>query len=677
MKHLFTIITLLFLTITLFAQAPESFNYQGVARDNGGNVLANQNVGLQLSVLSGSISGTVEYTETHSVTTNGFGLFNVAIGSGTLVSGSFSGIDWGSNSHYLKVEMDPAGGTSYQNLGTSQLLSVPYALYAESSGTGGPTGPTGADGNDGATGPTGADGSDGVTGPTGPTGADGSDGVTGPTGADGATGPLVSGTVGQTLRHNGSDWEAVSNLYNDGDDIGIGSTNPSSRLEVFNNNFDVLKLNDTRVGTFGAGASILLQENYTGSTTEAIIGNVGNGGGFTWRNGALELRPVNRTNFYKGNSVTSASEIAVTILGSGNTGIGTDAPDEHLHISGDGIQRVKVESTDDNANIRLTTPLSDYSWVAYGAENSVGLYDFNTGLRRIFVNEDGDVGISTLTPSERLDVNGDFAFTGSGRSIVANSGALNVSSSTGIDFIVDSDDNSTNSKFRFKRNGDGTETMVTIDEAGHLGIGTETPEGRSDLQVIEADESAALFGTVVNATAVLGYVTVNRPSTSASSAILRIRDEDATTATFNTVASTYQLSLNGGALASGGMWTNSDSKLKLDVKPITNALGGIMNLNPSTYFFDTKNESFKYLNLPEELQFGLLAQEVKEIFPNLVRETVNLDEEGKPRPEKIHSMNYTALVPVLIKGIQEQQLIISDLQKQIDELKKAVIALQK
>ncbi|MGB1318655.1 MAG: hypothetical protein ACPG5W_10625, partial [Flavobacteriales bacterium] len=104
------------------------FNYQGVARDNGGNVLANQNIGLQLSVLSGSISGAVEYIERHNTTTNAFGLFNVSVGGGAVQSGVFTDVDWAGNSHFIRVEMDASGGASYTLMGASQLLSVPYAL---------------------------------------------------------------------------------------------------------------------------------------------------------------------------------------------------------------------------------------------------------------------------------------------------------------------------------------------------------------------------------------------------------------------------------------------------------------------------------------------------------------------------------------------------------------------
>ena len=117
---------------TVFAQAPEKMNYQGVARDNSGNVLPNQSVGLQIKLRSGSPGGTVVYQETHATSTNAFGLFNVQIGGGTVQSGTFSSITWGSNSYYVEVLMDASGGTSYVSMGTQQLVSVPYALNAKS-----------------------------------------------------------------------------------------------------------------------------------------------------------------------------------------------------------------------------------------------------------------------------------------------------------------------------------------------------------------------------------------------------------------------------------------------------------------------------------------------------------------------------------------------------------------
>jgi uncharacterized protein (TIGR02145 family) len=136
MKKLYLLlIGILLLGASMYAQTPQAINYQGVARDNSGNVLVNQAISLRLSILTGSATGTAVYVETHATTTDGFGLFALHIGQGTVVSGAFGTIDWGSNSCYLKVEIDPAGGTTYQVAGTSQFASVPYALYAQSSGS--------------------------------------------------------------------------------------------------------------------------------------------------------------------------------------------------------------------------------------------------------------------------------------------------------------------------------------------------------------------------------------------------------------------------------------------------------------------------------------------------------------------------------------------------------------
>lgn len=132
------LITILFISITsyIFAQSPEAFKYQSVIRNNSGQVISNQKVSLRLSILQGTSTGTSVYAETQYATTNEFGLINLEIGKGTLVSGNFATIAWGSASHFLQVEMDLAGGNAYTLFGSSQLLSVPYALYAKNAGNG-------------------------------------------------------------------------------------------------------------------------------------------------------------------------------------------------------------------------------------------------------------------------------------------------------------------------------------------------------------------------------------------------------------------------------------------------------------------------------------------------------------------------------------------------------------
>jgi hypothetical protein len=137
MKTIIFFISAFFLITTVFAQTPQSFRYQAVARDNSGNVLENQPVSFKISILSGSVSGTVEYSETHTgLTTNAFGLVELEIGKGTPLTGTFSSINWGSDNYFVKVEMDPAGSAAWQTLSTSQMLSVPYALHAKTVETG-------------------------------------------------------------------------------------------------------------------------------------------------------------------------------------------------------------------------------------------------------------------------------------------------------------------------------------------------------------------------------------------------------------------------------------------------------------------------------------------------------------------------------------------------------------
>jgi hypothetical protein len=178
-KYLIILCTLL-CNLSIYAQTPQAINYQGVARDNSGNVLANQMISLKLSILSGSASGPVVYAETHVKTTDGFGLFALKIGQGTLVSGTFTAISWGTDSYYLQVEIDPAGGTAFQLVGTNQFVSVPYALYADKSGNG-----------------------------------------------------IIEGTaIGQILHWSGTSWAADSGVFSNGKRFGIGISTPDAPLGI-------------------------------------------------------------------------------------------------------------------------------------------------------------------------------------------------------------------------------------------------------------------------------------------------------------------------------------------------------------------------------------------------------------------------------------------------------------
>ncbi|MBI9068930.1 MAG: hypothetical protein JEZ09_16660 [Salinivirgaceae bacterium] len=162
MKRIYTIIIAVLLTATLWAQSPEKMSYQAVIRNASDQLVTSQAIGMQISILQGSASGTEVYVETQTPITNANGLVSLEIGAGT-TSGDFSAIDWSSGIYFIKTETDPTGGTNYTITGTSQLLSVPYALYAKASGSS----VAGPQGEQGETGAAGADGIDGINGTDG------------------------------------------------------------------------------------------------------------------------------------------------------------------------------------------------------------------------------------------------------------------------------------------------------------------------------------------------------------------------------------------------------------------------------------------------------------------------------------------------------------------------------
>ena len=310
MRKLFILGLIILSTLLVAAQVPNSFNFQGAAR-SGNLLLANQAIGVRLNILNGSATGILIYQETHFVTTNNLGLFNLSVGRGTVITGTFNTIGWSTGLKFIKVEIDPLGANNYTVNGTTELLSVPYALYALNgnagpAGAAGPQGLTGAQGlqgpigltgatgtqgpigltgQTGATGPqgliglTGTQGPQGIAGPTGPQGIIGLTGTTGPQGATGAQGPQgiqgIPGT-GNISTVNGDASISVAN-----------ATGPTVSLSIANNAITLNKLNQNA----------------------ATAGQV-----IAWNALASKWEPANTTNFNAGNGIN---------INAGNTIINT------------------------------------------------------------------------------------------------------------------------------------------------------------------------------------------------------------------------------------------------------------------------------------------------------------------------------------------------------------------
>ncbi len=136
MKQNFLFTLLLLQCFLGFAQAPNKMSYQAVIRNSNNTVVSNHAVGMRISILQGTATGTAVYTETQTPTTNANGLIAIEIGTGTVVSGTFANIDWANGPYFVKTETDPNGGTAYTLTSSNQLLSVPYALYAKTAGNG-------------------------------------------------------------------------------------------------------------------------------------------------------------------------------------------------------------------------------------------------------------------------------------------------------------------------------------------------------------------------------------------------------------------------------------------------------------------------------------------------------------------------------------------------------------
>lgn len=511
MKKTLTSLILLFLFVSSFAQAPQKMSYQTVIRDGSNTLISNTSVGIRISVLQGSLTGTAVYEETHTPTTNANGLASLEIGAGTIVTGTFAGIDWSAGPYFIKTETDPLGGTAYTISGTSQLMSVPYALFS-ANGTPGPigatgmtgatgpqgivgvtgemgltgatgitgaTGLTGAPGLQGSTGMTGATGSqglvgvtgemgltgatgvqgiNGVTGAPGPIGLTGATGATGATGTTGATGILPNGTaLGNTTYWDGSQWVLnSSNIYNNGGNIGIGTTSPSAKLHI-GNGTRFISSND---------ASLFLQS--------------GNGAGSArdWKiyvpmtAGYLSFRDMGFDNLNNG---MTGDAMAIQ-WGTGNIGIGTNTPNTKLQvfggsgnllklqtstlmsIAGEAIGMSFVQNTD--AEVSRIEAITE-------SNGNIGLrfYTYSAGpaLERLRISSTGNVGIGTTTPGAKLDVIGNARFG-------ANS-SINIwewagVEKTGIDY------NTANGDFNMRNPVAGKRLLGTISPTGSWGIET-------------------------------------------------------------------------------------------------------------------------------------------------------------------------------------------------------------
>ncbi len=459
MKKSILILLSLIFTVLSYAQSPNRMSYQTVVRDADGILVISNTVGIRISINQGTSNGVLVYQETHEPDANENGLVSLVIGDGMVTAGSLSDIDWGDGPYFITSETDPGGGTDYDIEGSSELLSVPYALYAANGGTPGPQGPPGEDGQDGVQGP---------IGPAGPTGPQGNTGPQGPAGADG-TGVTILGSFDDESQLPGSgdpgdsylidgdlyvwsetstSWENVGNIQgpqgNTGATGATGATGPQGPQGPQGNTGPQGPQGATGAigsqgpqgntgpqgpqgepgedGATGATGSQGPQGNTgpqgpqgepgedgaTGATgSQGPQGNTGPQGpqgpqGNTGPQGPAGSANISGTTnqLIKFTGATTGGDSQITDNGFG-IGIGTTNPTDILTISSD-VTQVRLIDTDEESDIVLVAAGDGYTG-GIGTSNAFDLPLFTNNTDRLTIGgESGFIGIGTSEPVTKL-----------------------------------------------------------------------------------------------------------------------------------------------------------------------------------------------------------------------------------------------------------------------------------
>lgn len=798
------------LSLNVYAQVPQGFNFQAIARGTDGLPLINQELSVRISVLEGSESGTATYVETHTLTTNAAGLLQLVIGQGTPVETSFSDINWSGFDNYVKLEIDPAGGSEFEELGTSQLLSVPYAILAENVVNGG-------------------SGSGGfpleITLNTAD--ADSSFIIN----IEGGTTAKPFQVFSKSTGLNGAVWgEAISDESNPANQRGTygmaNGTGTGTHIGLFGGAVNFEATDGTRTGTYGQAAS-KAKFNYgvnglalgdgsgdivpIGDETDGDYGSYNIGGGFYSSgnlNGNVGVEGVasgdkgSRANFgVIGTSRSTASALNVGVRAeargsqSFNTAIEGDANGEGARNLGlrlnvlNGVSNIGMEVSADTAAILNGDVIINGALIHNGSSSGGGAvtkYDFDTanpdsvfeinvvgpndasGLISTATSEGTNVGleghsdsgagndnlqvgtygeaagegtgthvgiygVATGPESGSGDVGRRYGLYGSARSTGReNIGGFGIGRGAGDGEIVALGDEFSGGDFNVGGFNIGFVGYARDNVNGNIGIrgyvyGTEggrenrgvageavaTGTGRNigAQTIAHSSQSdnigfhALMFDDGSGNGSVNNYGTrleVNNQASgeniglwasvdgvAPSNTGIKLEVSNGTTDNIGLIVNAPTAAelngnvfVNGDLNYSGALNNTSDRNLKENIQPLQNGLETIMKLNPTTYNFRGNGE-YNGLKLSTGLHYGLIAQEVEQVLPSLVKDNVhtysesvnsatgpnqtNGDEVIKTMDYK--TMNYTELIPVLIKAVQEQQEEIDRLTKEVERLK--------
>jgi hypothetical protein len=611
MKNLYLSIISIFVSFSMLAQTPQGMSYQAVVRDGSGALVTNQSVGMAISILQGSSLGTTKYAETHTITTNANGLVSLEIGKGTVIQGSLSTIDWGSGPYFVKTETDPNGGSNYTISGTSELLSVPFALHAKAAETYTETDPLFSSSL--ASGITAADTANWNSSGSGSGGPE--------------TDPIFSSSLASGITAaDTANWNSSGSGGGGPETDPIFSQSPASGITTA----DINNWNDTS-STGGGGGGPETDPIFSSSVAGAITaadttywGNKvdfselgfkwninSNGDAYTYKDVAIGYNfPYSRLDLYDTLSPTpnftyNNTDFDFTLFidaisgnNPNNVYAGTFAK-----INGTAGQNAGLLGLSDGIN---------------STQQNCGVYGEAVNAFRNYGVWGKAVQINFDPSSTNFGIGGEAANSGfSNIGVSANAvGGLVVNSANNFGVFAEVDNYT-----------DGANYGVYAKTTGASGLSTGSYN-----YAIYGDVSAAPFS--------------------------------------NTWAGYF----NGDVQVIGTLYQTSDRKFKTNISKLTEATSVLRQLKPVEYDYKEKYTE-KGINLPKGHQYGFIAQDLEKVLPNSVASsTIHLNQDRKPGEEnefeEFLGVNYISIIPILTQALKEQDDRILELEKKILELEK-------
>jgi len=632
MKSLFysVFVTLLF-SLSAFAQN-EGISFQGLARNAAGEVLVSQKINLRLSILLDTESGAVAYSETRQVTTNPQGIFSLVIGDDKALTKStnFSSINWTPAPKFIKVEMDPNAGTSYVAMGTSRLQAVPFAFHAYGVDASNVKGllPVASGG----------------TGVASVSDLKTSLGVDQINNTSDASKPISTATqAALNTKANASDvTTSLATKVDKVTDKGLSTNDYTTAEKTKLAAITGTNTGDQDLSGYATTAQVATKANTADVTTS--LATKANTADVT-TSLATKVDKVTGKELST-NDYTTAEKTKLAAITGTNTG-------DQVNITGNAGTATKLQTArtingiafDGSANITLPSAATGVPYT--GADREVNLGAFDLTVNEIKVGRGGSNNNSNIA----IGRNTMTALTSGGDLTVIGTDAYKVATAGGWSTAIGSQSlqASTGSYFN---TAVGYASMQNLTVGGYnTGVGvfslSSVVNGSANVGIGYA--AGANFAAASNTISIGYYAQATADNT------IQLGNPD-----INFVRST-------GAFYGRSFNVTSDLRLKTNIAPLQNSVADIMQLKPVSY----EKKSSLASNSSSIKENGFIAQDLQKVMPSLVTEGTDND--------KLLSVNYTALIPVLTKALQEQQKQIEDQnakiaaqQKQIEELIKLV-----